>query len=383
MRFHSIYRARSGGSTSPLSLATLALAFAGLAIAPAAAQNWPASFNVDVGYEDTAQAIEAEAFFPNALTVNVGDSVTFTMRSHEIHTISFNSPKPFPEPFLPEANRGLAGNPIIFLSSPPTKPGAPDDPINLNTSFDGKSYLNSGVFQKPGDSLTVKFRAPGTYSVLCLIHPESMKVNIVVKASGSVRPMSDADYRAVAASQLKDELAKADALLQEVAAPAPVTNEDGTRTYKVLAGAGDTKTGIDLMRYIGGELLQIAVGDSVVFDVGKNHDGVPHTITFLSGADDPGLITPVMQPGGPPKLLVNPKVLMPAPLPPGPFDGSAYTNSGLLLKAGPTPQTFVVTFVKAGTFKYECLLHDDDGMKGTIIVQKSGDGGRTAALSNY
>jgi plastocyanin len=382
MRFHTIYRALRGGWTAPRTLATLALALAGFAIAPAAAQNWPASFSVDVGYEDTVQAIEAEAFFPNSLTVNVGDSVTFTMRSHEAHTISFNSPQPIPGPFLPEADRGLVANPIIFLPTPQSRPGAPDAPVNLNSSFDGKSFLNSGLFQKPDDSLTVKFRVPGTYVALCMIHPESMKVTIVVKPAGSARSMSDADYRAAAASQLKDTRAKADALLKAVAVPPPVTNADGTRIYRVMAGAGDAKTGIDLMRYIGGELLQIKAGDTVVFDMGKNHDGVPHTVTFLSGDDDPSLITPVAQAGGPPKLLVNPKVLMPAPLPPGPFDGSAFTNSGLLMKAGPTPQTFEVTFVKAGTFKYQCILHDEDGMQGTIIVQKRGEGSMASTRGN-
>lgn len=119
---------------------------------------------------------------------------------------------------------------------------------------------------------------------------------------------------------------------------------------------------------VGGEELSIKAGDSVTFEMEKNNKGAPHTITFLSGTEDPDLIVPQPQAGGPPKLLLNSRVLMPAPLPPGPFDGTGYYNSGLLVTQGPTPQTFTVTFTKAGTFKYQCTFHDDEGMKGTIIV---------------
>jgi plastocyanin len=119
---------------------------------------------------------------------------------------------------------------------------------------------------------------------------------------------------------------------------------------------------------VGGEELSIKAGDSVTFEMEKNNKGAPHTITFLSGTEDPDLIGPQPQAGGPPKLLLNSRVLMPAPLPPGPFDGTGYYNSGLLVTQGPTPQTFTVTFTKAGTFKYQCTFHDDEGMKGTIIV---------------
>jgi plastocyanin len=103
--------------------------------------------------------------------------------------------------------------------------------------------------------------------------------------------------------------------------------------------------------------------------MGKNGNAVPHTITYLSGGDDPELITPLPQQGGPPILLVNPKVLMPAPLSPAPYDGTGYYNSGLMLTRGPTPQAFTVTYTKSGTFKYQCIIHDEDGMTGTIVVQ--------------
>ena len=352
-----------------LMLAALTLAVAGYATTAPSSPAAPTAFHVDVGFEDTTQAFEAESFFPKSLTVNVGDSVIFTMRSHEPHTITFNAPQPVPDPFVMEPDHSLAGNPILFLSSPPSMPGDPKALVALNATFDGTGYVNSGFLQKPGDSLTVTFPAPGTYQVLCLVHPESMKGTIIVNAAGTMRPMSDADYRSAAASQAKDARARAVDLLKSVTVPAPVTRPDGSRSYTVYAGVGSTDAGVDYMRYVGGEKLSIHIGDSVTFDMEKNGNAVPHTITYLSGGDDPDFIIPQPQQGGPPILLVNPKVLMPAPLTPAAYDGTGYYNSGLLLTRGPTPQAFTVTYTKAGTFMYQCIIHDEDGMKGTIIVQ--------------
>jgi plastocyanin len=351
------------------ALAAIALALAGCASSPPPDPRGPTAFTVDVGYENVDQALEAEAFFPKSLTVDVGDSVVFTMRSHEPHTITFNAPTPVPEPFAPQADHSVAANPVIFFPSPMQGPTDPKAPVDRSASFDGTGYVNSGFLQKPGDRFTVQFSAPGTYEVLCLLHFQAMKGTIIVNPAGTPRPMTEADYRTAAAAQVKDVQAKAADLLAGLHAPDPTVNADGTRSWTVYAGAGSTADGIDYMRFLGGEQLTIKVGDSVTFDMVKNGKGVPHTITFLSGTEDPDAIVPQPQPNGPPTLLVNPRVLIPAPLPPAPYDGSAYTNSGLLITGAPMPQTYTVTYTKAGTFKYQCILHDDEGMKGTIIVQ--------------
>jgi plastocyanin len=367
MRIDLFKSVKRGGLVAFLVLAALTLAVAGCATTSNAAG--PVAFHVDVGLEDTAQAWEAEAFFPKDLTLNVGDSVVFTMRSHEAHTITFNSPQPVPQPFMPQADHNLAANPVIFFSSPPSMPTDPKAPVTLTATFDGTGYVNSGFLQKQGDSLTVSFTAPGTYQVLCLLHHESMKGTIVVNPAGSPRQMSDAQYRTTAAAQMKDARARAASLLKKVTVAASVTRPDGSRSWTVYAGMGSTDDGIDYMRFIGGEQLTIRVGDAITYDMSRNSKGAPHTVTFLSGTEDPDLILPQPQKDGPPKLLLNPRVLMPAPLPPTAYDGSGYYNSGLMLTSGPTPQAVTVTYTKPGTFKYLCVFHDEDGMKGTITVQ--------------
>jgi plastocyanin len=47
------------------------------------------------------------------------------------------------------------------------------------------------------------------------------------------------------------------------------------------------------------------------------------------------------------------------------YDGSHLVNSGPFFPG----QKFSLKFTKAGTFKYYCLFHDDQGMEGTITVK--------------
>ena len=72
---------------------------------------------------------------------------------------------------------------------------------------------------------------------------------------------------------------------------------------------------------------------------------------------------------GPPKLILNPIVLMPAGS--KVYNGTGYFNSGLIwgiMVPLPGPKGYNLTFDKPGTYKYLCILHDYMGMKGQINV---------------
>jgi LPXTG-motif cell wall-anchored protein len=87
-----------------------------------------------------------------------------------------------------------------------------------------------------------------------------------------------------------------------------------------------------------------------------------HTVTFLSGAPPPAIILPPSG-GNPPS--VNSAVAFPAG---GPnYDGTGFVNSGFPSEQAPT---FSLTFTKAGTYAYVCLIHP--GMDGTVVVQAAG-----------
>jgi len=117
---------------------------------------------------------------------------------------------------------------------------------------------------------------------------------------------------------------------------------------------------------------QIHVGDSVSFAINGFH-----TVSFLAPGSPPPLIIPssTLVEGkldaegkpfwfnGQPNQVINPVVAAPA----GgtTYTGSGYLNSGLPAPGGPPPP-FVVTFTKAGTYSYYCLVHP--GMKGIVRV---------------
>jgi LPXTG-motif cell wall-anchored protein len=87
-----------------------------------------------------------------------------------------------------------------------------------------------------------------------------------------------------------------------------------------------------------------------------------HTVTFLSGNPVP----PEPIPSGEGNLLMlNPLSQFPVG---GPnYDGTAFTGSGLFTTKG---TGFSLTFTKAGTFGYVCVLHP--GMAAQVVVQPAG-----------
>jgi len=123
-----------------------------------------------------ASNAEAESlhFAPGTLTVPVGQPVTWTMdaNSRELHTVTF-----------------LSGGPEVSLESVEEHPGGPPT-IVVNpqaaaaaggTSYDGSGYVNSGFFAA-GQSYSLTFTAPGTYSYYCIIHGPMMSGTITVTA---------------------------------------------------------------------------------------------------------------------------------------------------------------------------------------------------------
>ena len=123
---------------------------------------------------------------------------------------------------------------------------------------------------------------------------------------------------------------------------------------------------------------RIHVGDSVSFAINGFH-----TVTFLaSGQAPPPLIIPAPSNpitgrldsagagfwfNGKPNLVINPLVAAPT-------GGNTYTGTGELSSGLPAPtgpaKPFVVTFTKAGTFIFNCLVHP--GMKGVVKVLPKG-----------
>jgi plastocyanin len=145
-------------------------------------------------------------------------------------------------------------------------------------------------------------------------------------------------------------------------------------TFDVAVGASQRPAAkADFDQYFP-STLTIHVGDTVRW----TFNGF-HTVSFLAaGQPRPPLAVPDLSHpvtgklgangmpfwfNGRPNIDVNPQVAFPTP--DSTYDGTGYRNSGVPLPPG-SKFSYSLTFTKAGTFHYTCLIHL--GMDGTVEV---------------
>jgi plastocyanin len=313
----------------------------GLLVVPAvgsAAQ----TFTLSAGVESIGGDVQLNEFAPNAVSVNVGDTVTWSLDSTEFHNVIFTSGAPAPD-FVTGGPDGVFLNPVGAVPS-----GGP--------SYDGSGIVSSGLLNK-GQKFSLTFTKAGTYAYLCSIHPGM---------TGSVRVLETGQTPDTQAAIDARKSAQVNADFATHAVPSIMANVGLLETPTAVAGvaAGIQDGPADVLRFVPRRVI-IGEGDSLSW-IWKTED-TPHTVTFLAGQPSPEIIIPQPQPSGPPRLQLSPAVLAPAG-DAGDWDGGTYLHSGFLAPAPgqPTP-AFTVHFSTAGTFDYLCLLHE--GMVGTVVVQ--------------
>jgi plastocyanin len=291
----------------------------------AATQSPAHHWYVDAGAGAPTSSVTAMKFYPSIITINEGDSITWRVKG-DAHTIGFLSGATPPIPGSPESLNPIGG-----------------------TSYDGSGIISSGLVE-PHGSYTLMFTHAGTFDYQCLIHP-SMHGQVVVNPAGTPYPTSQLEYNREARSLESQDIFTGIDLLSSNKVTPPSLNNDGTQTFyaKTGMGIGD----VAIMRFLPGVMF-IHVNDSITW---TNEDPMdPHTVTF------PGSATDIPE-------LPDPAAFV--PIGGTSFDGIQLTSSGLLSpKGAPGTNSYTLKFTEAGQFAYECLLHDEIGMKGTVIVLK-------------
>jgi plastocyanin len=277
-------------------------------------------------------------FYPGDITIDVGDSITWTAQG-DAHVVAFLSGAPVPSPEDPAATAPAGGNTYdgtgivasgVIFPIPPL--GAAAAPPGVNTSY------------------TLTFTAPGSYIYYCLIHP-GMAGKVTVQPAGTPYPQTQAQYDAESAPQERAALASAVSLANAYQVTSTV-DASGHTTYYLALGLGNGAA--STMRFLP-VAMTVAPGDTVVW---TNTDPVlPHTVTF---------------PGPDGKLPDFPSAQAVMPAGGSTYDGSAFTNSGLVGPAGtPNTQSYSLTFTTPGIYHYACLIHRELGQVGTIVVAQS------------
>lgn len=309
------------------------------------------TFDVTVGTDVQALALETMAFFPGAVTVNAGDTVNW--RFAGFHTVTFPSGQPIPPLFTP----GPGGDVIVGpgfgpLPAGPTPPGG---------AYNGRSLISSGTPQDdPADAppFSLTFTAAGVYNYLCTLHP-GMEGVVTVVPAGAALPETAAQATARGTVELESVIAAA-----KMDAPggysSRTTTRGGVSVYTIAAGVAFANA--SKLAFLPGDLT-IRRGDVVTF---TNPDLYTiHTVTFTSGGADPEFVQVRFGPGGPgsgpPTLTIAANVA--GPVGGTTYTGQGYVNSGIL---GPG-QSFALTFdAPAGGYEYLCVVHPF--MKNTITV---------------
>lgn len=305
----------SGSQLPPLGAGSQA---APGAAAPISGMAW----QLQAGGAHQAGALQALAMLPQSITIDEGDSVTWTVAG-EVHTIT-------------------------FLGANVAPPGDPTVPQGGST-FDGTNFVSSGILA-PGQTYTLTFTKAGTYHYMCVLHGPEMTGTIVVQPRGTALPHPQGFYTGSGTSDLNAILSAA---MDSVKAIPYAVGGPHVAMGTAPGGPAAAPSHATVLRFLDGDRLNLTsvtvnVGDTVTWTNLSNNE--PHTVTFpVAGQPLPPL------PGDP----------FTPPLGGPTYDGSQITNSGVMDPG----HSYTLRFTKAGTYAYVCLFHDAFGMMGTVVVK--------------
>jgi plastocyanin len=320
-----------------LSHILLAIAVLTVLTSPLAVQaqgNWRAT----VGGESNDMGKQALAFLPNEIWIHVGDSITWTWQTDLIHTLTFLTPgQLYPTDFT----AGCPG----FSANPAT--------------FDGSTCVTTPP-QVKGQTFTVLFPKAGNYKFECLVHLTMTGVIHVLSASETL-PHNQEFYDAQAAAQREHILTDTD----------PNMHQGDRARNHVTAGFGDeteTPGGLQQLaieRFLK-DTIEIHAGGTVEW--GNFDPDEPHTITFgeePTDQFDPSSNVTVDSDGARHAIITSPNENVHS----GFILAVLADEPGLPTNALTSGTTrFRVTFTQPGTYNYRCVLHDNLGMVGKVVV---------------
>jgi len=295
-----------------------------------------AQWQATVGAQSGDLAKQGIAFLPSEMWIHAGDSITWTFATDEPHTVSFLKPGQV---------------------RPPDQVGCPGFSPDGFASFDGSTCVTTHRLTK-GQTFTVMFPVANNFKLVCLIH-RNMTATVHVLPSSEPLPHDQVFYDKRAQEERERLLSAIDL----------GSHDEHSAENHVNAGAGVISAtpggseNLALMRF-NHEKIFIHAGETVEWT--NSDPTASHTITFGTEPADPmpaSSNVTVDSDGARHAVISSPADSVHS----GFIVAAAQERTGLgQLPPGVT--RFRVTFTQPGTYPYICALHDELGMKGTVIV---------------
>jgi plastocyanin len=363
-----------------LSHRTKAALAAGVAVLAIPATASAATKTVDMGTPTSAQKdlgkigaagnvfSDANAFFPNGVTIHAGDSVKFVPTGfHDVNfpkkggkTTGLLAPAGTTAGVVDAAGAAFWFNGQPTLAFPPAL--GPPGLYGKKTTYTGAKPVESGLPLLPKlKAFTVKFPKAGSYTFYCNVHT-GMKGTVRVVSKSKAVPSAKADKKRVDA-QLAAAIKEAKALLKTKPAAGTISigaaGKGGVESYGMYPA---TQT--------------VPVGTTIKLSMSAKSFEV-HTATFGPGDPDK---EPTSYLGDLAKHFADDQIAPSQAIYPSEaagavaalsptLHGNGFWNSGVLdnSRATPLPASGSVTFTTPGTYNFYCLIHTN--MKGTVVVQ--------------
>ena len=306
------------------------------------------TWQIQVGAQNGDRAHQALAFLPNEIWIHAGDSIAWSFPSNEVHTVTFLALGQV----RPNRFTGCAG-------------GMPPDGRTPDFSaFDNTACVNSGILTNAdGKTYTVIFPAAGNFKLVCLAHP-NMTATVHVLDSQMPLPHDQSFYDQQADRQRAD-------LLSDANASAHVQGDGNNAVVagagKIIGTGGGTETA-SVMRFMDAVKV-IHVGETVEWTTAEAVTS--HTITFGLEPNNQHQIPPSSNVTTDADGARHAYLSSPSDAVHSGFITELPQDRIGLAQAPFNPNSatrFRATFTQPGIYQYKCVLHDELGMVGVIIV---------------
>ena len=218
------------------------------------------TWTLQAGASSAQEANQGLQFYTTSITIDAGDSITWSFPAGEPHTVTFlGHRKSLPPPTDPTVSNPAGGS-----------------------FYDGSTYTSSG-FKLLGGSYTLTFPKPGSYKYYCLLHgglKGGMVGSITVQAVGAPYPRAQQQYTSAARAMITSDLAKAAASINEFPYRAGGPHLAAGIAPKLNAGPPSTSTVVRFLDRKSGSDQSVAIGVGATITWTNLSNNFPHTVTL-------------------------------------------------------------------------------------------------------